>query len=83
MPIYEFECEKCKGVQEILLRTDDAPPNKCEKCGAPMVIKIGRFGKFLACSNYPECKNTKELTKEGAIAEPEIERIWSIWCSRT
>ncbi|MBE6819308.1 MAG: type I DNA topoisomerase [Ruminococcaceae bacterium] len=32
---------------------------KCEKCGANMVIKIGRFGKFLACPNYPKCKNTK------------------------
>jgi len=36
----------------------------CEKCGKPMVIKMGRFGKFLACSGYPECKNTKELPKD-------------------
>ena len=36
----------------------------CEKCGKPMVIKMGRFGKFLACSGYPECKNTKELQKD-------------------
>jgi DNA topoisomerase-1 len=35
---------------------------KCEKCGSPMVIKSGRFGKFLACSKYPECKNTKPLS---------------------
>jgi len=34
---------------------------KCEKCGRPMVIKMGRFGKFLACSGFPECKNTKSL----------------------
>lgn len=33
----------------------------CEKCGRPMVIKFGRFGKFLACSGFPECKNTKPL----------------------
>lgn len=33
----------------------------CEKCGSPMVIKSGRFGKFIACSRYPECKNTKPL----------------------
>ncbi len=32
---------------------------KCEKCGRPMVIKHGRYGKFLACSGFPECKNTK------------------------
>lgn len=34
---------------------------KCEKCGSDMEIKMGRFGKFLACSNYPECKNIKSL----------------------
>ncbi len=33
----------------------------CEKCGAPMVIRWGRNGKFLSCSNYPQCKNTKPL----------------------
>lgn len=33
----------------------------CEKCGKPMLVKIGRFGKFLACSGFPECKNTKSL----------------------
>ena len=36
---------------------------KCEKCGGGMVIKTGRFGKFLACSNYPECKNTKQVVE--------------------
>jgi len=34
----------------------------CEKCGSQMVIKFGRFGQFLACSNYPECKNTREIS---------------------
>lgn len=37
---------------------------KCNICGRPMVIKWGRFGKFLACSGYPECKNTKRLNNE-------------------
>lgn len=36
----------------------------CELCGRKMVIKKGRFGKFIACSGYPECKNTKKLPKE-------------------
>lgn len=36
----------------------------CEKCGAPMVIREGRYGRFLACSNYPKCKNTKPLDEE-------------------
>jgi len=44
---------------------------KCDKCGSPMIIKIGRFGKFLACSNYPECKNIQPMmvTKEEKEAE--------------
>ena len=36
----------------------------CEKCGKPMIVKRGRFGKFLACSGFPECKNTKKLKSE-------------------
>ncbi|MDT8273994.1 MAG: type I DNA topoisomerase, partial [Desulfomonilia bacterium] len=35
----------------------------CEKCGAPMVLKHGKFGEFLACSNYPACKNTQATTR--------------------
>ena len=37
----------------------------CEKCGAPMVKKAGKFGPFLACSGYPECKQTKSLSSTG------------------
>ncbi len=43
----------------------------CDKCGSPMVVKRGRFGKFLACSKYPECKGTKPLPGEKAPAAPE------------
>jgi DNA topoisomerase-1 len=45
----------------------------CDKCGAAMVVKVGRFGVFLACSAYPECQNTRELdkTETDADAEPE------------
>ncbi len=41
----------------------------CEKCGSKMVIRSGRFGKFLACPNYPNCKNTKPLP-ENEVTEP-------------
>ena len=37
---------------------------KCELCGSPMAIKVGRFGKFLACTNFPDCRNTKKIQKE-------------------
>ena len=36
----------------------------CEKCGKPMVIKWGKKGRFLACTNYPDCKNTKNFTQD-------------------
>ena len=43
---------------------DEETDEVCELCGRKMVIKVGRFGKFLACPGYPECKNTKKLVKE-------------------
>ncbi len=42
----------------------------CEKCDNKMVIKLGRFGKFLSCSNYPECKNARPLKEDGTAGEP-------------
>src|SRR3989442_1918484 len=62
------------------LKSQELPTDEiCDKCGSPMVIKWGQFGRFMACSAYPECKNTKEIAseetpKEGetsAEAEPE------------
>jgi len=44
---------------------------KCEKCGQPMLIKYGRFGKFLACSAFPKCKNTKALDQDTGVACPQ------------
>lgn len=43
----------------------------CEVCGKPMAIKSGRFGEFLACSGYPECKTTKPIVKKTGISCPE------------
>lgn len=51
--------------------TEQKTDEVCDKCGKPMVIKLGRFGKFLACSNYPDCKNTKQLDDDGKIEEEE------------
>jgi len=49
--------------------TEEETDAKCEKCGSPMVIKVGRFGKFLACSNYPKCKNTKKINGSEQVEE--------------
>ncbi|HEY9404767.1 MAG TPA: type I DNA topoisomerase [Pyrinomonadaceae bacterium] len=59
LKIAEVEMKK-KKVESI--PTDE----KCENCGAGMVIKFGRFGQFLACSNYPECRTTREIAKPSA-----------------
>lgn len=44
----------------------------CDKCGAEMEFKVGRFGRFLACSNYPECKNIRSLKEQSGKTEPEF-----------
>ena len=51
--------------------TETATEEICERCGKPMVIKIGRFGRFLACTGYPDCKNTKQLNSNNEIEAPE------------
>jgi DNA topoisomerase I len=51
--------KQMKEVKQQAIPTDEI----CDKCGAGMVIKFGRFGQFIACSNYPECRTTKEIAK--------------------
>ena len=55
------------------VKGDGLPSDEtCDKCGSPMVVKVGQFGLFLACSTYPECQNTRELEKtETAPGEQE------------
>lgn len=62
-PFHENLSKKDKELSKKEL-TEEATDMKCEKCGRPMVIKMGRFGKFYACSGYPECKNTKPMEEE-------------------
>lgn len=50
---------------------EDQTDIPCEKCGRMMVVKVGRFGKFLACPGYPECKNTKPYFKETSATCPK------------
>ena len=54
------------------IEIEDEPTDEiCEKCGKPMVIKHGRFGKFMACSGYPDCKFTKPIVKGTGVACPK------------
>ncbi|HXV69491.1 MAG TPA: type I DNA topoisomerase [Nitrospira sp.] len=49
------------GTIKIVPKQEITTDQVCDKCGSPMVVKIGRFGKFIACSAYPQCKTTKPL----------------------
>ncbi|MFH0890619.1 MAG: type I DNA topoisomerase [Candidatus Liptonbacteria bacterium] len=61
---YDPFAKNLEGKYETVVKRDlidEKTDQVCEKCGKPMIIKLGRFGKFMACSGYPECKNTKSL----------------------
>ena len=54
-----------KNMEGKRVKVADIPTDEvCEKCGKPMVIKSGRYGKFLACSGFPDCKNTRPLVRD-------------------
>ncbi|MGP1487558.1 MAG: type I DNA topoisomerase [Peptoanaerobacter stomatis] len=53
------------------INMDEETDEVCELCGNKMVIKHGRFGKFMACSNYPECKNTKPILQKTGMKCPK------------
>jgi len=65
----ENAAETIKNKKKMEIPTDEI----CEKCGAGMVIKFGRFGQFLACSNYPECKNTREVGSKQSASNGDAE----------
>lgn len=50
---------------------DELAGMDCDICGAPMVVKMGRYGKFYACSRFPECRNTKAIVKDTGITCPK------------
>jgi DNA topoisomerase-1 len=53
------------NIQPVEISSEEAVDKFCDKCGSPMVIKRGRYGEFLACSAYPDCKNTQSLNSNG------------------
>ena len=57
-------------MQEVEIK-DEPAGFDCPECGHPMVIKIGRFGKFYACSNFPDCRHTQAIVKEIGVTCPK------------
>ncbi len=65
------------------IKTKGLPSDEtCDKCGLPMIIKVGKFGMFLACSAYPECTNTRELEDEETETRNEQEEEICENCGR-
>ncbi|WP_059170130.1 type I DNA topoisomerase [Bacillus sp. FJAT-27445] len=62
-----------KEMQEVEIK-DEPAGEDCENCGSPMVFKMGRFGKFMACSNFPDCRNTKAIVKDIGVTCPKCEK---------
>jgi len=61
-------------------RMEEPTGEACEKCGKPLVIKWGRFGKFIACTGYPECSNTRELPPDPASVDGLSEQDAEEYC---
>ena len=62
------ECKNIKNMQkgkngEMVPQEAETTDAVCDKCGKPMAVKRGRFGKFLGCTGYPECKNIQKIAK--------------------
>ena len=67
---FEKELEIANKEAERIEQEPELSDEICEKCGKPMAIKEGRFGRFLACTGYPECKNTKPIIKKIGVKCP-------------
>src|SRR5262245_3131485 len=71
------ECKTTKDIPKVHDEAGEeahaeAAEETCENCGRPMAMKRGRFGQFLACTGYPECKTTRKIQKGGKFAAPDV-----------
>jgi DNA topoisomerase-1 len=69
-------CKNTKPLEEradgvLAPKVEEALDEKCDKCGSAMIYKQGRFGRFIACSNYPACKNTRPIKQDIGIDCPK------------
>lgn len=68
--VFEEELKEADDAEKVHV-ADEPSDEICELCGSPMVYKFGRFGRFLACSRFPECKNTKPITVSTGVTCPK------------
>ena len=69
---FEKDLKKASKEMKDVKRMEEQTDEVCDKCGKPMVLKWGRYGKFLACSGYPDCKNTRQLAGVEGDGGPEL-----------
>ena len=70
---FEKHLEKAENEMQKVEIKDEPAGEDCEQCGNPMVFKMGRYGKFMACSNFPDCRNTKAIVKEIGVKCPKCQ----------
>ncbi|MCC2378438.1 type I DNA topoisomerase [Bacillus wiedmannii] len=71
---FEPRLEKAeKEMREVEIK-DEPAGEDCELCDHPMVFKMGKYGKFMACSNFPDCRNTKPIVKEIGVTCPKCDK---------
>ena len=68
------EVAKAETEMEKIQIKDEPAGFDCEVCGSPMVIKLGRYGKFYACSNFPDCRHTQAIVKEIGVECPKCHK---------
>lgn len=68
---FKLDVERAEEEMEKVEIKDEPAGEDCEVCGSPMVIKMGRYGKFMACSNFPDCRNTKAIIKTIGVTCPK------------
>ncbi len=72
--IFKDELEVAEKEIETVKIEDQLTGEMCEKCGKPLALKSGRFGDFIACTGYPECKNTKPIVKKINVKCPSCNK---------
>ncbi|MBZ6010934.1 type I DNA topoisomerase [Leuconostoc gelidum] len=71
---FSKEVEQAAATLEKVIMHDELAGMNCEICGAPMIVKMGRYGKFYACARFPDCRNTQTIIKEIGLPCPKCHK---------
>ncbi len=74
-PFHKNLTEKYEAIKKTDIMPEQLSEEVCDKCGSKMLVKTGRFGPFLACSNFPDCKNIKSMTKKSPEEDEKLKAL--------